>query len=103
MFLEGASQPHINWALLGTGIRMAQDLGVHRKLMYTRKANAHDEQWKRAFWLVCFQVRHDVITTIYLYLQGLGAAGQDQLRVARKTQRNARRGVRHCCDTTVMS
>jgi hypothetical protein len=103
MFLEGASQPHINWALLGTGIRMAQDLGVHRKLMYTRKANAHDEQWKRAFWLVYFQFWYDPTISIYFYFQGFGAAGQDQLRVTRKTQRDARRGVRHCCYTTVMS
>jgi hypothetical protein len=35
---------------MGTGIRIAQDIGVHRRKVYTGPPNAYDEQWKRAFW-----------------------------------------------------
>jgi hypothetical protein len=37
---------------MGTGIRMAQEIGVHRRKFYNGVPNAYDEQWKRAFWLL---------------------------------------------------
>jgi hypothetical protein len=33
---------------------MAQDLGIHRKVVYSSKPNVQEEQWKRAFWYRCF-------------------------------------------------
>ncbi|KIK66923.1 hypothetical protein GYMLUDRAFT_239127 [Collybiopsis luxurians FD-317 M1] len=52
-FLQGSSAPHSCWTMVGIGIRLAQDVGAHR-----RKPNhiltVEDELWKRAFWcLVC--------------------------------------------------
>lgn len=38
------------WALAGIGLRLAQDLGAHRKKTYERTPNAEDEQLKRVFW-----------------------------------------------------
>jgi hypothetical protein len=33
---------------------MAQDLGLHRKKIFSKKPTVHDEQWKRAFWYITF-------------------------------------------------
>ncbi|KAK7027746.1 Zn(2)-C6 fungal-type domain-containing protein [Favolaschia claudopus] len=46
-FLEGTA-PQANWTLVGVGIRMAQEVGAHR-----RQAAPHTpakELWRRAFW-----------------------------------------------------
>jgi hypothetical protein len=50
MFLSSSSLPQALWSLLGVGIRLAQDLGIHRKLVYSGKPNVQEEQWKRVFW-----------------------------------------------------
>jgi hypothetical protein len=37
--------------MVGIGVRMAQDVGAHRRKMYTTTDIAiEDELWKRAFW-----------------------------------------------------
>ncbi|KAI0755124.1 fungal-specific transcription factor domain-containing protein [Daedaleopsis nitida] len=52
--LGGSNCPQGSWNLVGMGLRMAQDVGVHRKKMYGSKPTVEDELWKRAFWgLVC--------------------------------------------------
>ncbi|KAG6911119.1 hypothetical protein DXG01_003859 [Tephrocybe rancida] len=38
------------WVLVGSAIRKAQDLGVHRKRVYQFKPTVDSELWKRAFW-----------------------------------------------------
>jgi hypothetical protein len=50
MFLHNSSAPQSYWSLIGIGIRMAQDVGIHRKKVFSSKPTVHEEQWKRAFW-----------------------------------------------------
>ncbi|KAG6908595.1 hypothetical protein DXG01_003998 [Tephrocybe rancida] len=53
MFLEGASTGQQCWALVGAGIRMAQDVGAHRRKHDNKEApTAKAELWKRAFWVL---------------------------------------------------
>ncbi|KAF8970798.1 fungal-specific transcription factor domain-containing protein [Flammula alnicola] len=53
-FLQGSSSPSSSWTLVGIGIRLAQDVGVHRRALHAHALTADAELWKRAFWvLVC--------------------------------------------------
>ncbi|KIM40781.1 hypothetical protein M413DRAFT_412939 [Hebeloma cylindrosporum] len=53
-YLQGSSAPQSCWTLAGIGIRLAQDVGAHRRKLHTHKPTPDDELWKRAFWvLVC--------------------------------------------------
>lgn len=53
-FLQGSSAPQSCWTMVGIGIRLAQDVGAHRKRANKTGPSAEDELWKRAFWvLVC--------------------------------------------------
>ncbi|KAK1222314.1 Gypsy retrotransposon integrase-like protein 1 [Marasmius sp. AFHP31] len=55
-FLDTACTPEAAWALVGVGIRSAQEVGLHRKRA-GRKNTIEDELWRRAFWmLVCLDV-----------------------------------------------
>ncbi|KAG8808423.1 hypothetical protein FRC19_005912, partial [Serendipita sp. 401] len=38
------------WTLSGIGLRIAQDVGAHRKKVYGNPISPEDESWKRAFW-----------------------------------------------------
>ncbi|KAK0455542.1 fungal-specific transcription factor domain-containing protein [Desarmillaria tabescens] len=52
-YVQGCAAPHTSWTLVGTGIRMAQDLGAHRR--HSRPGqprNAEEELLKRAFWVI---------------------------------------------------
>ncbi|KAJ3909077.1 fungal-specific transcription factor domain-containing protein [Lentinula edodes] len=52
-FLQGSSAPHSCWTMVGIGIRLAQDVGAHRRKP-TKPLTVENELWKRAFWvLVC--------------------------------------------------
>ncbi|RPD58792.1 hypothetical protein L226DRAFT_539420 [Lentinus tigrinus ALCF2SS1-7] len=51
-FLIGSSAPQANWSLIGSGIRMAVDVGAHRNKMYKTKPTIEDELWRRAFWIL---------------------------------------------------
>ena len=37
--------------MIGVGIRLVQDIGMHRKRVYSNMNTAEAEQWRRAFWL----------------------------------------------------
>ncbi|KAI0741238.1 fungal-specific transcription factor domain-containing protein [Irpex lacteus] len=50
VFLHGSATPQASWTVIGVGIRMAQDVGAHRKKTYTSKKTVEEELWKRAFW-----------------------------------------------------
>jgi hypothetical protein len=51
MFLNASSDPGRIWITVGIALRLAIDIGVHRRKVYGRtKLNPHDELWKRAFW-----------------------------------------------------
>ncbi|KAF5342022.1 hypothetical protein D9611_002055 [Ephemerocybe angulata] len=53
-FLQGSSAPQSCWTMVGIGIRLAQDVGAHRRKSRGGVITAEDELWKRAFWmLVC--------------------------------------------------
>ena len=36
--------------MIGVGIRIVQDIGRHRKRVYSTMDMAEAEQWRRAFW-----------------------------------------------------
>lgn len=38
--------------MVGIGIRLAQDVGAHRKKVYNTPHSVETELWKRAFWYV---------------------------------------------------
>ena len=41
--------------MIGVGIRLAQDVGAHRKKVYNPTRTVEEELWKRAFWCApCF-------------------------------------------------
>ncbi|KAG6853776.1 hypothetical protein C0991_001487 [Blastosporella zonata] len=51
LFLTSSETPQGCWTQLGTALRMAQEVGAHRRR--TLKApTAEDEHWKRAFWVL---------------------------------------------------
>lgn len=49
-FLQGSSAPQACWIVIGIGVRLAQDVGAHRRKLTSSKPTAEDELWKRAFW-----------------------------------------------------
>ncbi|KAI0080947.1 hypothetical protein K474DRAFT_1768947 [Panus rudis PR-1116 ss-1] len=54
-YLSNSSTPQASWTVVGAGLRMAQDVGAHRKKVYGSVYTVEDELWKRAFWLLlCF-------------------------------------------------
>ncbi|EKM58719.1 uncharacterized protein PHACADRAFT_140787 [Phanerochaete carnosa HHB-10118-sp] len=42
--------PQSNYAIIGCGLRLAQDLGAHRRMAYEREPTVEGELKKRAFW-----------------------------------------------------
>ncbi|KAG8739987.1 hypothetical protein FRC10_004866 [Ceratobasidium sp. 414] len=73
MFLQGTSAPHSAWTVAGIGIRIAQDVGAHRRKVYRGgQGSLEDELWKRAFWIL---VVHDRVTSSAL---GRPCAIQDE-------------------------
>ncbi|KAI0260436.1 fungal-specific transcription factor domain-containing protein [Gloeopeniophorella convolvens] len=56
LYLHDSSPPQECWALIGMGVRLAQDAGAHRR----RRSKVHtveDESWKRVFWgLLMFDI-----------------------------------------------
>lgn len=55
-FLDGFSPPQGPWATVGIGLRVMQDIGVHRR-MHTRKQTVENELWKRCFWVLVIMDR----------------------------------------------
>ncbi|KAJ7587342.1 fungal-specific transcription factor domain-containing protein [Mycena floridula] len=54
MFLQCTSAPQACWTMIGIGIRLAQDVGAHRRKNRQTPMTIDDELWKRAWWvLVC--------------------------------------------------
>ncbi|CAE6413460.1 unnamed protein product [Rhizoctonia solani] len=47
LFLHGSSAHYSGWTVLGIGIRLAQDVGAHRK---KKLVTIENELYKRAFW-----------------------------------------------------
>jgi Fungal specific transcription factor domain len=53
-YLRDCTSSHQCWAMIGIGVRMAQDVGAHRRKYKLDKMTVEDEMWKRAFWYVLF-------------------------------------------------
>ncbi|THH00006.1 hypothetical protein EW026_g2466 [Hermanssonia centrifuga] len=52
IFLHGSSTPQSSWTAIGMGIRLAQDVGAHRRKVYGSVPTVEEELWKRAFWVL---------------------------------------------------
>ncbi|KAI0248861.1 hypothetical protein BJV78DRAFT_1363240 [Lactifluus subvellereus] len=50
MFVQGTLPPHEAWIMVGVGLRLAQDVGAHRRQLHHGPPTVEDELWKRAFW-----------------------------------------------------
>lgn len=48
----GTSSPQAVWSLIGMGIRLAQEKGVHRRKPSGHHWTVEDELWKRSFWVL---------------------------------------------------
>ncbi|KAF7309737.1 Zn(2)-C6 fungal-type domain-containing protein [Mycena indigotica] len=57
-FLEGSSAPQSCWTILGVGLRLALDLGVHRRSSEVEPPpTVERELMKRAFWVLLYEDR----------------------------------------------
>ncbi|KAJ7056003.1 fungal-specific transcription factor domain-containing protein [Mycena amicta] len=56
-FLEGSSAPQGCWTIIGVALRLAQDLGIHRRSARIEQPSVEREQFKRAFWVLVYQDR----------------------------------------------
>ncbi|THG99013.1 hypothetical protein EW026_g3253 [Hermanssonia centrifuga] len=54
IFLNGSSTPQASWTVIGVGIRLAQDVGAHRRKVYNPVRTVEEELWKRAFWVLVY-------------------------------------------------
>ncbi|VDB96007.1 unnamed protein product [Peniophora sp. CBMAI 1063] len=52
VYLDGSSSPQTAWTACGTALRLAMDVGAHRKKAYQKVPTVEDELWKRAFWIL---------------------------------------------------
>ncbi|KAJ7583344.1 fungal-specific transcription factor domain-containing protein [Mycena floridula] len=50
IYLHESSTIETTWAVLGIALRLAQDLGLHKKMAGEPEAIADNESWKRIFW-----------------------------------------------------
>jgi hypothetical protein len=50
IYLHGSNVSHTYWNLLGMGIRLAQDAGVHKRKAYNKMPTPDEELYKRCFW-----------------------------------------------------
>ncbi|PBK73286.1 hypothetical protein ARMSODRAFT_930326 [Armillaria solidipes] len=53
-FMLGSSAPYLCWTLVGIGLRVAQDAGVHQRRGRDSPNTVEGELWKRAFWCLLF-------------------------------------------------
>ncbi|KAG7444501.1 uncharacterized protein BT62DRAFT_900033 [Guyanagaster necrorhizus] len=60
LFLYGTTTPEASFVLIGAGVRLAQDVGAHRKRVKPLEEwTIEDELWKRIFWAL-------VITDVFV-------------------------------------
>ncbi|KAI0337246.1 hypothetical protein BDW22DRAFT_1364331 [Trametopsis cervina] len=55
MYHRGSSTSEASRTLIGVGLRLAQDIGAHRRKMYSSLSPAEGEMLKRAFWTLVWQ------------------------------------------------
>jgi hypothetical protein len=54
--MVGSSAAQASWNMVGVGLRLAQDVGVHRKKVYNSRPSADEELFKRCFWCALVSV-----------------------------------------------
>ncbi|KAF7368513.1 Zn(2)-C6 fungal-type domain-containing protein [Mycena venus] len=54
LFLHDSSAPQACWTLVGVGLRLAQDIGVHRRQARIEVPTVESELYKRAFWVLVY-------------------------------------------------
>lgn len=50
MYIAGSPVPHAMYAVVGHGIRLAIDMGAHKRVAYGARPTVEDELKKRAMW-----------------------------------------------------
>ncbi|KAF8315626.1 hypothetical protein DL93DRAFT_2057071 [Clavulina sp. PMI_390] len=70
-FLQTTCAHHSSWTIIETGIRVAQDMGIHRKKPGKGPISLQEEQQKRAFWFA-------ILTFTYFSAIGRPLACQDE-------------------------
>ena len=63
-YINATNSPQGTLPILSLGIRMAQDMGAHRKKLYSATPTVEQELWKRAFWSV-------VSSDVYIFICGI--------------------------------
>ncbi|EIN11920.1 hypothetical protein PUNSTDRAFT_142130 [Punctularia strigosozonata HHB-11173 SS5] len=57
MFLRMSKWGPVSWLLIAVGLRKAEDVGAHRKKVYSSRPTVDEELWKRAYWTLVVQDR----------------------------------------------
>ncbi|KAJ6592379.1 fungal-specific transcription factor domain-containing protein [Mycena capillaripes] len=57
-FLDGSTAPQACWTLIGLGLRLAQDIGCHRRSARIEVPSVERELYKRAFWVLVYWDRN---------------------------------------------
>ncbi|KAJ6522875.1 fungal-specific transcription factor domain-containing protein [Mycena capillaripes] len=57
-FLDWSSASHACWTLIGVGLRLAQDIGCHRRCAHIEVPSVERELYKRAFWVLVYLDRN---------------------------------------------
>ncbi|KAK7435216.1 Gypsy retrotransposon integrase-like protein 1, variant 2 [Stygiomarasmius scandens] len=52
LFLQATSMPEQCWTVLAVGIRLAQEVGAHRRRPGQTRPTIEGELWKRVFWML---------------------------------------------------
>ncbi|KAH9055007.1 fungal-specific transcription factor domain-containing protein [Lactarius vividus] len=52
VYVHGSLPPQEGWIMVGVGLRLAQDVGAHRRRSPNARPTVEDELWKRAFWVL---------------------------------------------------
>jgi hypothetical protein len=55
-YLIGSGVTHAAWNILGIGIRIALERGLHKSRRGKQKPTVEDELYKRAFWFVVYVI-----------------------------------------------
>ena len=71
MYLGGSNIPQGSWTVIGLGLRLAQDMGAHRKKVYDVKPTVESELMKRAFWCVAARSVYKVAMLTLAWCSGL--------------------------------
>lgn len=58
IFVTGGQAPQVGWVIVGHALRLAQDIGAHKRKFHEDQRKLDSELWKRAFWCLIAHDRH---------------------------------------------